>query len=312
MLYAHGADPARDRPAHVRAASSMAAIRDGFAVIQDDANFVAIIDRSGRVTRTIELPAGPGGLRQFDDLRGNKADKLDLECCVAVPESDGTMLIAFGSGSTAKRERVVVIRRCESDTQHVEVVHLPALYERLRREHTFAGSELNIEGAVYLGGQLRLFGRGNGAALLGLDPANATCDLDWPQLLAHLRSPGTTTPPAPSNVRRYDLGTIDGIAIGFTDATLLDDALIYSATAEDSPDATRDGRVAGSVIGVIPEDGAIRWSILVDPAGVQFAGKVEGIAPVPGSSRQLNAVVDSDDPTTPSELCTVELKGDWR
>ena len=45
------------------------------------------------------------------------------------------------------------------------------------------------------------------------------------------------------DVVRYELGVIDGIPLGFTDATALGDAVLFSAAAEDSPDATRDGRV---------------------------------------------------------------------
>jgi hypothetical protein len=310
LLYEQGADTARDRPAHVRAASSIAATREGFAVVQDDANFVALIDPSGRVLRSIELPAGPDGLRQFDDQRGNKAHKLDLEACVTVNEPQGTLLIALGSGSTAGRESVVLVRWCESDRPDISVVHLPRLYEALRHQHAFAGSELNIEGAIVVDDRLRLFGRGNGAARAGIDPANATCDLDWRGFLAHVHAPADSPPPLASNVARFDLGHLDGIALGFTDAAHWSGAMIYSAAAEASPDATRDGTVAGSAIGVF-NGTRVRWALLVDASGARVAAKVEGITPVRGASDRVHVVIDADDPNAPSELCTVELQGDW-
>ena len=68
-------------------------------------------------------------------------------------------------------------------------------------------------------------GFGSSATLLGVDPANATCDVEWRQLLDHIAAPATSAPPSPSNVRRFELGTIDGIALGFTDATLHEKAL---------------------------------------------------------------------------------------
>jgi hypothetical protein len=309
-VYAHGADAALDRPAHVRAASSLAATRDGFAVVQDDANFVAIIDHSGRVIRSIELPAGPGGLRQFDDLRGNKAHKLDLEACLTVSEPQGTLLIALGSGSTPSRENVVLVRWCESDRPDVSVVRLPRLYDALRHERAFAGSELNIEGAIVVDDRLRLFGRGNGAARAGIDPANATCDLDWRGFLAHVHAPADHPPPLPSNVVRFELGMLNGIALGFTDAAHWRGAVLYAAAAEASPDATRDGTVAGSAIGVF-NDTRVRWAPLVDASGTPVAAKVEGIARVRDSSDRVHVVIDADDPHAPSELCTVELQGDW-
>ena len=72
LLYAAGPDPLIDRPAHVRAGSSLARVKDFTVVIQDDANFIALIDKEHRQALAVTLPAGEGGIRQFDDLRGNK------------------------------------------------------------------------------------------------------------------------------------------------------------------------------------------------------------------------------------------------
>src|SRR5829696_7409339 len=100
LLYAEGACAPLDRPAHVRSASGIARVAGRVAVIQDDANFVALIDPETGFAHAVTLPAGEGGVRQFDDLRGNKRFKLDLECCVTVDDDDGQeMLLAFGSGS---------------------------------------------------------------------------------------------------------------------------------------------------------------------------------------------------------------------
>jgi hypothetical protein len=310
LYYAEGAEPSLDRPAQVRAGSSLARVPGGIALVQDDANFIAVVDPNGPRVRAIPLPAGAAGRRQFDDRRGNKAHKLDLEACVAVDTEDGTLLLAFGSGSTAAREYVALVGGWESPEPHVTVAHVPRLYDTLRREHAFAGSELNIEGAVHLGDRVRLFGRGNGAPRADVRPINATCDLDWPTLLAHLRAPDRSPPPAPTNVVRYELTTLGSLALSFTDAALWRDTLLYTATAEDSPDATRDGRVTGSAIGVIDGVGRTRWTPLTDAAGRPFMGKVEGAAAGDASDR-LFAVVDADDPDAASELCTVELRGEW-
>jgi hypothetical protein len=311
LYYAEGADASLDRPAQVRAGSSLAWVPGGIALVQDDANFVALVDPDGPRVRAIHLPAGAAGRRQFDDRRGNKAHKLDLEACVAVETEDGTLLLALGSGSTAAREHVALVRGWESSEPHVAVVHVPRLYDTLRREHAFAGSELNIEGAVHLGDRLRLFGRGNGAPRADVRPINATCDLDWPTLLAHLRAPDRGPPPTPTNVVPYGLGTLGGLALSFTDAALWRDAMLYTATAEDSPDATRDGRVSGSVVGVINDAERVRWAPLTDAAGQPFVGKVEGVVATGGAGDRLFAVVDADDPDAASELCTVELRGEW-
>jgi hypothetical protein len=175
-----------------------------------------------------------------------------------------------------------------------------------------AGGELNLEGAVVLGDTVRLFGRGNGASRDGVASSNATCDVDLDAFLRHVLSPDRDPAPQPRNVVRYDLGSLDGIALGFTDAApWRDGGIVYSATAEDSPDATSDGQVAGSAIGVIDAAGAARWSEITEKSGERFEGKVEGLLVVPDAPDRLYVVADADDPDAPSSLLVVELRGDW-
>ena len=311
LFYSDGADPALDRPAQVRAGSSIARVPGGIALVQDDANFIAIVQPDARRVHAIPLPAGAEGRRQFDDRRGNKTHKLDLEACVAVDTDEGTILLAFGSGSTAARERVALVRGWESNDPRVTLIHAPRFYDTLRRDHAFAGSELNVEGAVHLGDRLRLLGRGNGAPRAEVRPINATCDLEWPALLAHLRAADRTPPPVPANIITYELGTLGGLALSFTDAASARGAVLYTAAAEDSPDATRDGRVAGSAIGIIDETGAVRWTPLTETEGQPFDGKVEGLVFSDRVDDELLVVVDADDPDAASELCRVQLRGHW-
>ena len=312
LHYDEGASAELDRPAHVRSGSGLAWVPGGLAVVQDDANFIAIHDpRSGR-TSAITLPAGEAGLRQFDDVRGNKRYKLDLESCLALEERDGTILLAFGSGSTSRREHVVLVDRWEDQVPRVRLVTAPDLYQALRNEASFAGSELNIEGAVLLGNTVRFFSRGNGAPRRGTHSVNATCDLDLDTLLAHLRAPMKVAPPAPTRPVQYRLGTIGPVLLGFTDALAWGDAMLYTATAEISSDATRDGPVSGSAIGVIDPEGTVRWAPLTDARGELLMAKVEGLANVPGSPAELYIVLDNDDPAAASELCRVRLSGPWR
>jgi hypothetical protein len=100
------------------------------------------------------------------------------------------------------------------------------------------------------------------------------------------------------------------LRLSFTDAAARGGAVYFSAAAEDSPDATRDGRVAGSAIGFLDEEGG-RWTLLHDDAGRLFDAKVEGIAFWRDRHDRLWAVVDADDPERPAELCEIELLGNW-
>jgi hypothetical protein len=310
LFYTEGADATTDRPAHIRAGSGLAAVPGGIALIQDDANFIAVVGADGKGTRALTLPAGEAGLRQFDDVRGNKKYKLDLEACVAIETAGETLFLALGSGSKKRREQVAMVRGWEKDEPEVTLVHVPQLYDALRREHAFAGSELNVEGAIFVGDRVRLFGRGNGEVRGELRPINATCDLEWPVLLAHLESPESTPPPTPTNVIAYDLGSAGDTLYSFTDATVWRDTVLYCAAAEASPDATRDGPVTGSVLGTIDANRA-RWTSIVDTSGAPLEAKVEGLTAVSGVANRVYAVADADDPAAASRLLTIELRGAW-
>jgi hypothetical protein len=283
-------------------------VQDDVALIQDDANFVALLDPVSGRARAIPLPAGEDGLRQFDSVRGNKKHKLDLEACVGIDVRGTPTLLAFGSGSTLRRESLAWVRFV-GDTPDVRIVALPEFYGALRSESSFAGSEMNVEAAVVVGDCLRLFSRGNGRARDQLRAVNAICDIDLPSFLIHLA--GLAPPPAPRNVVAYELGAIDGVRLGFTDAATLNAATLYSAAAESSPDAVDDGAVAGSAIGVIDDTGAARWTTVTEESGERFVGKIEGILIQRSDPLQLLAVIDMDDPSVPSELCTIELAGPW-
>lgn len=310
LHYTDGADLALDRPAHIRGGSSLAWIAGHVALIQDDANFVAMVDPSSGAARAITLPPGDAGMRQFDDLRGNKKHRLDLEACAAVEEPGGTILLALGSGSSSTREHVLVVEGFDRPVPDVKLVAARRWYQSLRQT-AFSGSGLNLEGALQAGNRLRLYSRGNGAPIDGIVPVNAACSVDLPELLAYLRNPTAGNVPVPGDVARYELGAIDGIPLGFTDAMPWRGSVLYSAAAEASPDSVRDGPVSGSAIGVIDAGGSTRWAPITDQSGEVLRVKVEGLVEDPARDVHLFVVLDADDPAAASELCTVELSGSW-
>src|SRR5262245_56981892 len=130
------------------------------AVIQDDCAFIGYV--SDHVT-ALPLPRGANGRRRFESAIGNKGDKLDLEACVVVAGELGDELWAFGSGSTANREKIAVVGFSTR-------LHDGApLYRRLREELSGPSAAesfrvppiVNIEGACVVGKELCLFHRGN-------------------------------------------------------------------------------------------------------------------------------------------------------
>jgi hypothetical protein len=104
LRYLAPPDAALDRPAHVRAGSGLAWVGERLAVVQDDANFIALVDPVSGQANDLPLPPGSHGQRLFDATRGTKHLKLDLEACLTVQTSRGVRLIAIGSGSKPARE----------------------------------------------------------------------------------------------------------------------------------------------------------------------------------------------------------------
>jgi hypothetical protein len=309
LYYSDGADQELDRPAHVRAASAIVRAASYTIVIQDDANFVALIDPQGTL-RGLALPPGGDGLRQFDDERGNKALKLDLEACAVIPSPDGAAVIAFGSGSSPHRERVALLDGFEQFAPRYALSEAHDLYSLLRAMHEFSGSELNIEGAVFQAGSIMLLNRGNGAPIADRQPVNASCIIPVVALVDYLDDPINHPPPLPTTIVQYDLGSIGLCPLTFTDATPCPGGVLYAATAEQSPDAVRDGPVLGSALGVLMGNTA-RWIELTNPDGSYFTAKVEGLLLDETNPHQVTLVIDRDTPSLPAELCLATLSGPW-
>ncbi len=288
LRYEEGPSAPHDRPAHVRAGSGLAWRRDKLVVVQDDALFLAVVDpKTGRATA--EALPSIGGKRQFDVGRGNKMAKADLEA-VCVFESGE--LVAFGSGSSPAREKVVL---------EDELVAANALYVALRKERTFSGCELNVEGATIHGADLVLLNRGNGSPRE--EACDASCRIAAGPFLDWLRATGPLPPLR--DVRRYDLGSIDGVRLTFTDAAAVGGWLAYLAAAEDCPNTIDDGAVAGTAIGWIQGD-SVRYTLLRE-RGQPFREKAEGLALDPDDRKGAWIVLDKDDPDAPSELCRVQI-----
>lgn len=282
----------------------------GLAVIQDDSNFLALFDPAAPAeARAVTLPPGADGKRQFGRSRDNKHLKLDLEACF-VAQMPTTTLVALGSGSTPARESVLLVSGWPDDALNARVIPAPGFYAALRESTEFAGSELNVEGALLDGDSMRLFGRGNGAVNGSLQPISATCELSWPLFLAYLGAPQDGRVPRPKNIQRFLLGDIDGVSLGFTDATSWHDVVLFTAAAENSRDTYQDGPVTGSAIGVIGANGETRWTPIVGSDGNVLLEKAEGLA-IADQYQNLWVVADADDEARPSELWRVQLEGPW-
>ena len=297
LRYATNPGAASGLASHVRAASAIRRLGSRLIVVQDDVNALVVADASSGF-KPLLLPPGADGRRSFDDTIGNKHLKMDLEAAVVLP--DGRVL-AFGSGSAEAREYVVVF---ESGTG-VRVRHARGLYARLRKLCEALGSDLNIEGSVIQGRRLRLFQRGNGARLTGRGSVSRVFDVDLDQFLRWLAGRGPV--PGVVDVLEVDLGSIEGVPFGFTDAAVTHDGRVaFIACAEESADVRTDGPVLGCRFGWLDDTGA-QVADVIEPDGSATLLKLEGIEPRPGSNRVFDVVADMDRPDQPAWVAELRV-----
>jgi hypothetical protein len=289
--YSASATPDEDRPLHPRAASGLAWMGGRLLVIQDDAAFIATV--AGDEVAAIALPRGVGARRRFEVRLGNKQHKLDLEACVAI----GDEVWAFGSGSTAARDRIVRMGRAES----IRIAEVTPLYDRVREA---VGGLINIEGAACVGEELWLFHRGNTGPQ---DAGPAVIRFARAAVESSLSATGRTAP-EPVGCVGFDLGEVEGVRLGFTDAVAVGERVYYLAVAEASPNAVDDGRICGSQLGVI--DGQVVRAARLELEGAPI--KAEGLAFATGGERRHAWIsIDPDDVDAAAQLCEVELIGGW-
>lgn len=300
LMYRGGADAGLDRPAHVRSASGLCHWRGRLAVVSDDASFAGMVDAASGLVEAVTVPHAPDGRRQFDEVRGNKADKLDLESAICARDR----LIGFGSDSGLAVRRQVVVIDAAGD---VRVVALPRLYAALHRPELGRGA-LNLEAATRAGDRLFLGNRGGDLGDDGAPTIDAIAEVPLAALLALVDDPGGAPLP---DVRwePLDLGLLDGAALRLTELEAAGDdgaRLYFAATAEATVSAYDDGEVTGSVIGWIdrapePARSTARWCRVVDEHGAPLVAKIEGLAAT-GEPGRLLATVDDDDPDRASDL----------
>jgi hypothetical protein len=181
------------------------------------------------------------------------------------------------------------------------------LYAQLRAASAFAGSELNIEGAVVSGAALRLFQRGNGRGAGAVRAVNAVGDLPLADFLLWLDRRARA--PALTRIVRVDLGNERGVPLSFTDATLLGDGdVVFLACAERSPDVTRDGEVLACRLGILGE-GSVKLIDVIDAEGAGCTLKLEGIEVRPGDDQSFDVVADVDSHDRPALGAVLQLRG---
>jgi hypothetical protein len=274
--------------APVRAASGVAELGHGFLVAQDDATHGAWF-REGPATPVRLLPTKQGR-ETFDDASGTKHLKPDLEAACEVTADGARGVLLLGSGSSPERMRWSLLHRHGAGTDH-RATDLSALYDVIADVLDVPPDLLNMEGACIVGDTLRWYHRGMPSA----GWASASVDLPLAAALeAALGRTGADDVPV-LNPRTYHLGDVDGVGLAITDAIALQDAVLVSAAAEDSPNPRDDGPVVASALALV--HGGMVEDVVELPRVGGAVVKVEGLMLLRADHRgaRVLAVADADD-----------------
>jgi hypothetical protein len=288
---------ARDRPSHLSAASGLVCVGANLYVVADDelhlGVFSAIGNEPGHLVRLFE-----GELPREKSSR--KRAKADLEALVELPRMDEFphgALLAIGSGSTRHRGKGALLGLDANGELYgpPRPVDLAPLLAPLAEEF----ADLNIEGGVVSGIELKLLQRGNRR-----HPDNAVAAFELGLVMETLRA-GRTRKMAPMSIRRFHLPPIEGVPLTVTDgAALPDGSIVFSAVAEATDDAYHDGACVGAAIGLLDTDGALGFLQHLDQPH-----KIEGIhVELQGRQLKLLAVTDADDIDVPASLFAATIE----
>ncbi|HLL64177.1 MAG TPA: hypothetical protein VK453_00340 [Micromonosporaceae bacterium] len=288
----------------VRAASGIAPFGDGWLIAQDDATHAAWHRPAGMTAIRVLPPVE--GHDTFSAAAGTKHLKPDFEAACEVTVAGRPAVLLLGSGSLPARMRASLVTLTD-DGPAFTPADLSPLYARVASALEIPIDQLNLEGACRHHDRMHWFQRGNSAA----DICSTSVDVDFAALLAAVTGAGSIDAVQVGSPRRYDLGRVDGVGLAVTDAVALPDGrTLISAAAEDTPNAVDDGPVVGTALALLDGGRVLGVTALPEPDGMVY--KVEGIAlqGVAADAARLLAVVDIDDPETPSTELTMTLRWD--
>ena len=214
-----------------------------------------------------------------------KKDKPDFEAITHFGED----LYIFGSGSTEKRNQMIQVNAVTKKI--IASNDLADLYAVMQSFGKIKPEDFNLEGAIYDGKSWYLFNRGNGSSnknvVFTIEGENLT---DQFTILSN----------------DYKLPKIKGVRTSFTDAILVDNAIYFLATAEDTKSTYEDGEVLGSIIGSID----LKTMKIKFTKKISDTHKFEGLTLYSQSSKKIEFLLCEDKDTDVLETDIYKLSID--
>ncbi|WP_322969798.1 DUF6929 family protein [Faecalibacter sp. LW9] len=206
------------------AASGIVVVDQKVYVVADDRAFLYQYDQKTGMQQNFPFDTAI----PIDQM--NRKDKLDLESLVHIKGS----LYALGSGSKDNRNE---LHHFDLKQQTMTRYSVAEVYKKLRKAFAIEAKDFNIEGFAYHKGKSYLFNRGNGK-----NKRNGIFIFEGLPHKTNL-SQAVFIP--------IQLPTIKNELTTFSDAIIVKNKIIFTATIESESTVQKDGEVKESIVGVI-------------------------------------------------------------
>ncbi|RYD51778.1 MAG: hypothetical protein EOP52_06235 [Sphingobacteriales bacterium] len=262
-------------------------------IISDDAPYMYSYTLSSGQTDSIWIQATNSRLHRMP-----WQTKLDFEAALTAPWQDKTYIFAFGSGSLPIYREWIGVYSPEKELPQ-ERHDARSLYAHLRQVANLPENAFNIEGAARTpDGELILLNRGR----------QQLFRMRWTDFTTWL----TTRKLPPVTVQETPIPA--EAAYTFSGTEPLDhNQLLFTASLEATKDASADGAIGGSALGILEKGKPNRWQVktfwpVLDASGKVALEKIESAVPQPGdrTGRRFIALTDNDDGQ--SKLLWIELR----
>jgi hypothetical protein len=276
---------------YASSASGLALIGDAVYVVADDE--MDLYEFHLGPSPSKKYPLLPGSLPTDGKARSHA--KPDFESLLKVNIEKASFLLAVPSGSKQARTQGALFNLA---TKHTSRVDFAPLYHRLKEIYP----DLNIEGMVRMKDFFVLFNRGHGS-----DAPSAMIYLHANKVIGDLKK-RVLTADGLSHQVNVKLGAFQKTALHFSDADYVpgenpeDEGTLYVlASAEATNSASDNGKIVGTMFGVITPTGKFKkmgW----------FPGeKFEGLSVQGGITPDFFIVNDPDDRSIVARLLKFSL-----
>ncbi|WP_181308634.1 hypothetical protein [Rufibacter sp. XAAS-G3-1] len=291
----------------IPSASGIERVGNQYYVIGDDSPYLFTLDEKFKVVAKTLLFEGSTVV----DGRIPKPVKPDLEAITQLTIEGGQpYLFIVGSGATEPRNIGFLVPLTRKGLGKPVAINLTPLYDHLRANKSVTGqAALNIEGLaadeeyLYL---LQRFAPGG---------QNVLITYTMESMVPFLQGKGPA--PKPSGIQNWALPDLEQIKTGFSGmTTALGGRMLFTASAEETPNAVLDGEIYGSLVGLLQahtdaSSQPAKPQVVVpitEQDGSAYKSKIESIC-ISGQDRSdLTAVAVADNDNGHSELIVLKFR----